>query len=67
MLYQLSYSPNELDDLASGFEGYTSAVRTKRTCTLNAETWQEDNGKKPGSPPWKTTETPDRVRIIGGA
>src|SRR5690242_1439613 len=27
MLYQLSYSPNELDDLEAFFEGYTSAVR----------------------------------------
>src|SRR5262245_31037725 len=47
MLYQLSYSPNELGNLAPFFEGYTSAVRTKRTCTLNAQTWQEDSGKKP--------------------
>src|SRR5262249_8163377 len=47
MLYQLSYSPNELDNLAAIFDGYTSAVRTKRTCTLNAQTWQEDSGKKP--------------------
>ena len=45
MLYQLSYSPNELNDLAALFDGYTSAVRTKRTCTLNTETWQEDSGK----------------------
>jgi hypothetical protein len=27
MLYQLSYSPNELDNLEAFFEGYTSAVR----------------------------------------
>src|SRR3982750_2747013 len=27
MLYQLSYSPNKLDDLEALFEGYTSAVR----------------------------------------
>ena len=47
MLYQLSYSPKELDDLAATFDGYTSAVCAKRTCTLNAETWQEDNRKKP--------------------
>lgn len=26
MLYQLSYSPKELDDLANGFCGYSSAV-----------------------------------------
>jgi hypothetical protein len=45
----LSYSPKELAYLAAFSDEYTSAVCAKRTCTLNAETWQEDNGKKPGS------------------
>src|SRR5262245_10078436 len=50
MLCQLSYSPNELANLASSIDGYTSAVWTKRTCTLNTETWQEDSGKTNSSP-----------------
>src|SRR5437763_6623156 len=45
MLYQLSYSPKELDDLAAVSARYSSAVRRKRTFTRSQRRWQECSEK----------------------
>src|ERR1051326_8925030 len=46
MLYQLSYSPKELGDLAALLCGYSSAVRRKRTFTLGQRRAQVGTEKK---------------------
>jgi hypothetical protein len=49
MLYQLSYSPKELGNLAVAFCGYSSAVRRKRTFTLSLQMPQVATEKKENS------------------
>src|SRR2546423_1302294 len=57
MLYQLSYSPKELGNLASDFCGYSCAVQTEADVYPNGLNTASTNRKKgkPGSAPMGPT------------